>query len=840
MSYLIESLKPRSEKITLVTLESVERLKLFNLAGSDYERFVDNFVVGVKDSGVALTSGSLPLSLNKWHFEPATKKLTINVGANPKTKDISVTYRLFFSSAPVNLPYDLSSGAVVEWEPYVISIGSIGQQLDEEQTGVVLESSSSVDFVNSDGRWDLIFDRYIFENQEIKFYSWFPNIPIAEKVQLFAGVIESKSFSDSKVSLRVKDFVYKLKNKLNLGLFSEADGIILPSILGTAKRRVYGQADYVKTISLDATLGGYSITGALSATIATNILTGVGSFFLSQLSPGDELLFSIGGVSEKIAIQSIESNTSLTLGKIIDYSISSLSASVKPEISSRYKNRTWHVTHHKIRNPSVSITQVIANNRFLTNSTIDFLAGNEITVNGVQATIRRVSGNEIVTEAAISPLPSIGNTIQRLPISAVYFGSKKLVYLRDYLITNTTECKVVLENLAEFNIVEQVGLPTNLIFTSGTRSITTVASVDLRTILKSRDWIRSASLNEPDFYEILEVKEQEILLRTAFAGTSGTKTSYHKNIEYIDEESLITVNCLGRDVAGSWIKTASDAVRDLVLNDAEFSVVDEASFTKANADCDYILSLVIPEDVGQNYPIVRDVITKINESVYGALYGNASQTIAYSIFNSTKPESMAVIQDDDILSFSIQSTQKIINEAKINYRPYVDIYSGNPAFETLTHSSSFVDKLIGIKSTEEKTLYLYEDDKALIMAQRLCFFRSLASSVVTIKSKMNLASVTVNDKLYLSLDRLFKRYAGSDKRRIGIVSGVKKDGFGCEISLSDLGNIFNRVMSIAPNTTLDYLSASDDDRVKWGFIVDNSTETCDITSETGLGSNLIG
>jgi len=340
MTYYTESLKTRSENITLVTLEAVERLKLFNLAGTDYERFVDNFVVGVKDSGVALTSGTLPLSLNKWHFEPTTKKLTINVGANPKTRDISVTYRLFFSSAPVNLPFDLSSGSVVEWEPYVVSIGSIGQQLDEEQTGVVLESSSSVDFVNSDGRWDLIFDRYIFENQEIKFYSWFPNIPITENVQLFSGVIESKSFSDSRISLKVKDFVYKLKNKVNLGLFSESDGIMLPSILGTAKRRIYGQADYVKTVSLDATLGGYSITGVLSATIATNILTGVGSLFLSQLSPGDELTFLVSGASEKIAVQSIESNTSLTLGKIIDYSILSLSATVKPEISSRYKNRT--------------------------------------------------------------------------------------------------------------------------------------------------------------------------------------------------------------------------------------------------------------------------------------------------------------------------------------------------------------------------------------------------------------------------------------------------------------------------------------------------------------------
>jgi hypothetical protein len=72
------------------------------------------------------------------------------------------------------------------------------------------------------------------------------------------------------------------------------------------------------------------------------------------------------------------------------------------------------------------------------------------------------------------------------------------------------------------------------------------------------------------------------------------------------------------------------------------------------------------------------------------------------------------------------------------------------------------------------------------------------------------------------------------------VTGVKRDGYGCEISISDLSNVYNRVPSIAPNSTLDYLLASEDDLLRWGFVVDDDTETCNVDSEVGLGSQIIG
>lgn len=843
MGYYEESLKTRSEKITLVTCEAVQRAKLFTLNGSDYERIVDHFVVGVRDSSTSLTkSTTLPLSLNQWHFNPKNKKLTINVGANPKTKNISLTYRFFFSNAPINLPYDLLSGEVVEWEPYITSIGQIGQQLDDQNTGIVLESSSSITLINSDKRFDSTFDTLIWENQEIKFYSWFPTIPISEKVQLFSGVIESKAFSESQVVFKVKDFVFKLKNQVNLGVFTNLDGTFLPSILSTPKRRIYGRVDKLKCISMEAILDGYLITGTITGALTDLTVTGTGTAFLDEVSPGDDVFVQVNGLDYKLGIETVDSDTQLTLSKELEVSFSASTIKVKPSRPWRKKNRKWHIAGHKLRAPSVEILIVQSSNTFLVADVGDFEAGDEVVINNIQSRVRRISGNKIITSTNIVPVPVAGDLIYKRPIRAVYKDSTLYSYARDYLETNSTEAFVTLDYLAEFNVAEQRKTGVSLVFTNGSRTITTSSTIDLRTIVDTRDWIRSTSATRSTWHEILYVTQQTIVLRTplSFSGGPYTEEAYYKNIDPIDENSLITVDCLGMERSGVWIKTASDAVRDLVINDAGFLSVNETTFAKAKADCGHTVSIFLPEQIGSSSPLVRDVITKINDSVFGSLYGDSSQNISYSILNSTKPEVSDIIRDDDILSWTVDTNQKIANKVIVNYRPFVDVYNGEDAFKTYIFDSTFVDELIGIQNTIEKTIYLYDDESATVMAQRIALFNSLSVSSVKIKSKMNLSQVLVNDKIFLSLDRLCDRYAGMDQRKIGCVTGVKKDGFGTEISVTDLGNIYNRVPSIAPNTSTSYTTSNADDKIRWGYVLDNDVLTPDPTTEEGLGSGIIG
>jgi hypothetical protein len=836
---------PRSEKVTLAIAHATTQFKFFTLdTGDIYYKDVDHFVVGIKQGTVNLTEAeSSTLSAGQWFFDAKEKRLYVRMSddSNPKTKNVTCTFRFFFSDGPYKLPYDLQDGEVVEYESRIESIGSLGQQLDDQNTGIVLESSSNVTMINTDGYFDEIFDTLIWEHQPISFYSWSPLIPASEAFKLFDGLIESKDFSTSSVTFRVKDFVFKLKTKLNMPLFSSDDWTISPSMEGKPMRRIYGQVKQMQCTGVDQVLGGFDLTGTVSIAQDSETMTGTGTLFLSELSPGDEILVTVNRETYKFGIDSIQSNTSLTVGSDSDVNIVNLPATAKIQTPNPEFNRFWHIAGHKLRAPSTEITAVISNNRIEVDDTTDLYPDDSVKINDEYVIIKRISGNEVVLQSALQPLPEVGDLLEKNPVSKVYFKNKELVIDRDWVLhNNVDEAYLEINEDAEFNIVEPKSIGQSLLFTNGSRAITTSATVDFRSILKSRDWVRKNSITEATWYEVLDVSEQSITLRTPFTGSTGTATGYYKSIDHIVDDSLITVDTLGLEVDGEWIKTPAQAVRHLVTYDAEFPSVNESSFDKAKAECDYILSLPIPASANGVSPEVKSVITMINESVFGSLYGNSAWEVSYSILNSKKPEDVLILRDDDIISFDVNSDQKIINSIKVNYRPYVDIYSGEDSFESLVFGSEFVDRMMGVINADEKTIYLYEDDKAEIIAQRIAFFRSLSSCKVMVKAKLNLARLSVNDKVMLDLDRLYKRYGGRDRKKIGIVTGIKKNGYDTEIEFTDLGNIYNRVPAISPNTASVYSSATREEIALWGYVVDNDTLTPQLLNEDELGNNLIG
>jgi hypothetical protein len=325
-----------------------------------------------------------------------------------------------------------------------------------------------------------------------------------------------------------------------------------------------------------------------------------------------------------------------------------------------------------------------------------------------------------------------------------------------------------------------------------------------------------------------------------FGGSTGAVSAQYKNVDYIDDDALILVSCYGLESGGAWVKTPADCVKYILETDSLFTQIDTTAFDKANAVCDYIVSLPLPARVGDGLPSIRDTISQINSSVFGSLFTTADFLLSYSILNSSKPSSLVTLKDDDILSMSMETKNQIANQVICSYRPQVDFSTGEDVFEVYEFNSGFVDRLSGIKKTDEITLYLYEDDKSQIIAQRYAFFKSLSLSRVRVRSSLNLATKSLNDKIYLELDRLYKRYGGRDRRKIGVISSITKDGFGVEVEFNDLGGIYNRVPSIAPASQAIYASASRDEVAKYGFILDNDTETPDASSEAELGNILIG
>lgn len=837
---------PRSEKITFVWIEPKERFLIWTLhSGAVYKRAVSHFVVNIQEGTTSLVEGSgASLSSGEWWFDAENGFVYIRTSddSNPNTKDVVGTYRLFYSNSPLNLPFDLNSGTDVEYQGRLKSTSPITKQLDDEQIGVALESNTTISLENTDGHFDEFYDTLFFENKTVKIYAWSPLVPLSEKQLLFNGTIQDKSFSTSQVQFKCKDFIYKLREPVGLNLFSSSDGSVPDSFINTPKRRIYGKFDNLDCVPVSAILDGFNLTGTVAGTSESATLTGTGTSFLDECSPGDKLIIDLTTEIIELEIDSVDSDTQLTMTENVTTSFADQTVKDQPIRPFRKKNRTWYIANHKLRAPSTTVDVGTQPNRFSVLDGSDILSGDLIEVDGQEAFVKRINNGDIVLKSNLgNGTPSNGDTVTKSPVSNAYINENEAFINRDWTITNTTtKAEIVFKNDAEFNIAKPRSIIGSITFANGSRTVN-ASGVDFTNFVETRDWIRSDDINHATWYEILSVSETSLELRVAYAGNNNTGSAEIKNPNLINDGSLITVNCVGLERSGVWIKTASDAVKDMIEQDAGLTNTNAASFTQSDLEAPYTLSLAIPERLQDDKPIIRDVITKINKSVFGSLVTNSSEELVYNVLTTEKPESLAAIKDHDIVGeITVQSKNDIVRKVNLKYRQFIDRFTGESAFNLSEQTSDFVDTYIENKAELDVTAYLYETADADQIAQRYLLYSSLSSSTVKVRGKYKFILNNLNDKLWLNLDRLYKRFGGRDRQKIGIISKITKNGENVDVEFNDLGNLFNRVNCIAPNTANDFTSATNDEKIKDAYICDDSLEVPSTASDQELGQNLIG
>ena len=630
--------------------------------------------------------------------------------------------------------------------------------------------------------------------------------------------------------------------------FSSSDGDVPESYLNTPKRRIIGKAKQVQCVPISAILGGFDATGAIAITSGSKVVTGTGTSFLQELSPADELILSTDQQTYKFNVQSINSDTEAILSSESETALSSSDFVIKPKRPYRLKNRNWHIAGHKLRAPTTTITKVDQVNRFNVNDDSDFFANDLINVNGESAYIRRINSNRVVLESALQTgLPSIGDTVSKNPISKSFVNGSEIFINRDWSLTNTISNAILtLDSLVEFNVAPIIDLNFNLSFTNSSREIT-VSGTDLTSQFQTRDWIRSQDINHTTWYEILEVDYDNdtnistVKLRVPYAGTTNSLNAQKKNVDLIDDDSIITVNCFGLELSNAWVKTASDAVKAVLENDAGFTNINTSSFTESDNDAPFILSYVVPRKIGGNNITIRDFISDINKTVFGSLILDNNFDLKYQILTPEKPTDLVELKDDDLVNNSIVVTSRneIVRKVNAKYNPFADKFNGNEAFDLYEFSNDFVDSLIGIKTELDLTIYLAELNDVVTIAQRYAFYNSLSQSKFTLSGKLNLISKELNSKILINLDRLYKRFGNKDKRKIAIVNAVKNNGSDVVIEVNDLGNAFNRGAAVSADSANNFSTASNDEKILYSYVCDDDTLTPSVNSDSEIYQNLI-
>lgn len=342
-------------------------------------------------------------------------------------------------------------------------------------------------------------------------------------------------------------------------------------------------------------------------------------------------------------------------------------------------------------------------------------------------------------------------------------------------------------------------------------------------------------LPEFDFTAVIaRINDPKIIeLRLAFGDPNHTGPVEGKLPSYVGDDTIVSGQVLGRTVdntaTGTWIQTAAQTVRDLISH-AGLTEINEASFTQGSLDNRELVSIKLPLTPQGQQPKLKDVADLITKSTTSAVTLDNDLKIKFKVLNVEIPVDPVVIQDKDIVRWSIKTNNgKNIRNTVIRYRHKdVDRFTQEPGTSTKSFTSDFVRKYVGTNKTKDLDVYLYNGFSAGVMSHRVAYLNSLGRSDVELETDLRLEDVEIGDAVVVDLRRIYKRFGDSTSRKkVLTVIGKQLNGERTKLSSSDFGNVFNRSSVIAPNATADYSAATEDEKLKFGFITANNGITDD-------------
>lgn len=273
-----------SEKITLCMLNASSRLMGWTLdSGSIYKVTLTGIIVdGVEDSGTAYTAATsiVGTTASKYFYDVTASTLYLRTTGsdNPNGRFIVLRQKLCFANVPITLPHDLATGEDVEFVPLLQSTSEFGVSIDIiSQNAEALEGSGNVTFVNDLDFWRKNYDKLFFENQECKVYSYNRGLAASAALLIFKGLVEKRSYSNSRVSFQLKDQFAQLRSLLSLGTIADLAERTGSDLATARQRMILGSVQGHRPVNIDQVLDGYPLTGTVSITFNTSILTGVGT-----------------------------------------------------------------------------------------------------------------------------------------------------------------------------------------------------------------------------------------------------------------------------------------------------------------------------------------------------------------------------------------------------------------------------------------------------------------------------------------------------------------------------------------------------------------------------------
>ena len=757
---------------------------------------------------------------NDWSYDPQTREIT----AEPGDVDLNsvftiVTYRLFFSSEPVALPHNLTSGTVVPYLGRLRPNSTFKAAIDPSDfTGVSITGTGTLKLLNVDGHFVKLFDSLFWEKASVSIYN-------SDFKTIYKGNVINRRYDRREVTFQLRDPFDALRGPIKSSVFTDS-GSVRPTLVGKARRQLYGRVKGVACESIDLTFGGgIDLSGTVDYTFdfvggGENIqLEGTGTNFFRELIVGDSLFYRTDdGEKVSFKVTSITSETFLETDLPVEGNplLTGLSLKIDPAGGSNLNNRFLNIAGHRITAPSATVTTVPnadPGRIFYVDDASSFEEGERILVGTHEGAIFRVSKNLITLESSLGRNLIPGDVVQVNPIQKVTIRGEPLSS-DQYSLLNLAFAELLLTSDAEFSLAPTAFLKRGTMNFNG--HVVTGDSTKFQEELAPGDFILPRG--EDTWRKVIQVDSDTSLKISTSLTLPSISSVRIKRPKYIENGSDVLVDCYGRgSTDGRPLLTAPDIIRFLLEDAGLGDLVDPESFNEAAKRVPYTCSLKVPKEPATIAPPLRPIINDLNKSVLGSLNFNSEYKISYLALTPDKTDvKEKVITDQNILSWKSSSVGKNLILKRISeYR-----HSDKEEPLTVERTNTYLENISDIITEEREDLYLFKTSAARTMTERISLLKESPNTLMAIRASLEeFPNILIGDKFIVKLNGLSYLPGRNDSNRIGIVTEVKYSRNIVEFQISDVSGFFYKIANITGSDAPPFAEATSDVIID-GYITD--------------------
>lgn len=432
--------------------------------------------------------------------------LNMPASASIADSEIIATFRFCYANRAVTLPYDVFedvNSAKTVYAPRLEQTPTMTKKINDDLSGAPLRGTGTATLINTDGGLVETFSAYEPINGQVNIYMYEPTtLGVNNLLPVMSGILENYSVTESIVTLNLKDSIDYFGMPVTLDKYESGSGCST-DMVGKFKTRIFGRVDNLKAVSIDQE-GTYSGAGTLNGYIGSRSILGTNTSFLSELSPEDELVFTLDYQQYTLTVENIYSDTQLTVSSPILSSFNGMTYTVIHKTAYPGKNRLFQVAAKPLYERALTVVQQLNSTEIELSDISDLNPGDELVFDFGETsqflmTIYDVRAASVVFTVALPRRILTSETVYKLPVQNVtYLGNQVSADAYTVINNSSVGCRIQLSSDFELKAAataEQVGLlPVSL---SDTRTVAVQSNTGLETTFtnpNANDWVNSSVL----------------------------------------------------------------------------------------------------------------------------------------------------------------------------------------------------------------------------------------------------------------------------------------------------------------------------------------------------------